>query len=212
MKIAESKVEAVLKALEKNGLLLQSDGVLPNVASLVAGESVRGSWWTHERGQAIFVTLNELEDHQDVLFTKLISGKVTLVHRRLWKSLIAIATSRESWQMIGLNPAAKFLLDKSDTEGAFPTNELNWPSRFKSKKPGEVVRDLEARLLTHTEQFHTESGAHAKLLENWDHWRKRIRFREKLNEPAVAKRVFEELLDDLNETHGTKARLPWQGK
>jgi hypothetical protein len=135
-----------------------------------------------------------------------------LVHRQLWKYLIAIAISREPWQMRGLSSAASFLLEKCDQEGAFATSDLDWPSRLKSKKPGDVVRDLETRLLIHTEEFHTESGAHAKLLESWEHWRKRIGYREKLSQVPAAKRICEELVSDLNTTHGAKARLPWQGK
>jgi hypothetical protein len=212
VKIAERNFTAVLKVLKKNGILLQSDALLPSVASLIAGEPVRGSWWTHPQAQEIFVTLNKLEDHKDVLFTKLISGKVTLVHRSLWNSLVPIATSHESWQMRGLSPAAKFLLLKLDAEEAFASNELDWPAKFKSNKLGDVVRDLEGRLLVHTEEFHTESGAHAKLLEDWQHWIERIGFREKLNSPVEAKRRFEGLLDELNKVHGAKARLPWQGK
>ncbi len=208
--MAERDFSRILKALDKNGILLQSDAVLPSVASLIAGEPVRGSWWSHPRAQLIFVTLNKLEDHKDVLFTKLISGKVTLVHRRLWSGFLAIATSREAWQTRGLSPQAKFLVDKIDVEGAFPTTDLDWPAKFKSKKPGDAVRDLESRLLVHTEEFHTESGAHAKLLESWPHWLERIDFNEKLNPSDIAKRTFEELLDELNRTNDAKARLPWQ--
>jgi hypothetical protein len=210
VKTAERNFTPVLRALEKTGFLLQSDALLPSVASLIAGEPIRGSWWTHPQAQAIFVITNKLEDHEDVLFTKLVSGKVTLVHRRLWKNLLAITTSRDSWQMQGLSPAGKFLLKKVDAEEAFSSNELHWPAKFKSVKPGDVVRDLERRLLIHTEEFHTTSGAHAKLLEDWQHWVQRIGFREKLDPPVAARRVFEDLLDELNKAHSAKARLPWQ--
>jgi hypothetical protein len=39
--------QRVRLALREHGLLLQSDIALPNVAALVAGETVRGSWWAH---------------------------------------------------------------------------------------------------------------------------------------------------------------------
>jgi hypothetical protein len=206
--MAKDSLARVVAELKAIGLLLQAGAELPSVASLVAGEAVKGSWWSHPKAQIIFDTLTQLEDHEDVLFTKLISGKVTLVHRRLWKSLIPIATSRESWQTKGLSEPAKFLLGKAGEEGSFSTDNLDWPARFRSKKPGDVVRQLETRLLIHAQEFHTQSGAHAKLIENWDHWRKRIRFRDKLDQPDKAKLVFEKLLG----SHGAKARFPWQEK
>ena len=210
--MVDREFSRILKTLAKDGVLLQSDAVLPSVASLIAGEPVRGTWWTHAKSQLIFDTLNKLEDNKDVLFTKLISGKVTLVHRRLWSSFVPVAMSRDDWQLKGLSPQAKFLFDKIDAGGALSSNELDWPVKFKSKKPGDAVRELENRLLIHTEEFHTESGAHAKLLENWRHWIERIGFREKLNSVGTAKRTFEELLDELNSSHRAKARLPWQLK
>jgi hypothetical protein len=210
--VAKDSLARAVAELKAIGLLLQAGGELQSVASLVAGETVKGSWWSHPRAQAIFDTLNRLEEHEDVLFARLISGKVTLVHRRLWKSLIPIALARESWQTRGLSQPAKFLLDKADNEGSFSTDDLDWPARFKSKKPGDIVRELETRLLLHAEEFHTQSGAHAKLIENWEHWRKRTRFRDKLDQTEEAKRTFEEVLRDLNKAHRAKARLPWQEK
>ena len=67
----------VFAKLEEHGLLLRIDANLPNVCALVAGERVRGSWWSHPSGRAIFAVDSELADHPDVLMTKLISGMTT---------------------------------------------------------------------------------------------------------------------------------------
>jgi len=207
--MAGANLNRVLIELKKHGLLLQSDAQLPNVARLFAGETVRGSWWTHPRAQQIFVGLNQLEDHEDVLFTKLLSGKVTLVHRRLWRELLSIAICHEPWQLRKLSPAAKLLLQKVDKSGSLRSDKIEWPARFTSVKIGDVVRETENRLLIRTEEFHTESGAHAKLLENWGNWSERIRFNEKLRPAREAKHVFEEVVSKLNQDYGGKARLPW---
>jgi hypothetical protein len=207
--MASANLNRVLRELKKHGLLLQSDAQLPNVASLFAGEPVRGSWWTHPRAQQIFVGLNQLEDHEDVLFTKLLSGKVTLVHRRLWRELLSIAISREPWQMRKLSPAAKLLLQRVDESRSQRSDKIEWPARFASVKVGDAIRELETRLLLHTEEFHSESGAHAKLLETWEHWTERIRFSEKLRGSIEAKQILEEVVSTMNRDYTGKARLPW---
>ena len=78
--------------LRANGMLLESArGPLPNVAELVAGEPIRGSWWGHPRSHAIFDAVNVLASSPDVVRLRLINGKVTLVHRRLWPALVRVA-------------------------------------------------------------------------------------------------------------------------
>lgn len=73
-------------------MLLQSArGPLPNVAELIAGEPIRGSWWGHPQSHAIFDALNVLAESPDVVRTRLVKGKVTLVHRRLWPPLVRVA-------------------------------------------------------------------------------------------------------------------------
>ena len=76
------EVKRARAALERWGLLLLQDPVLPSLATLIAGAPIRGSWWGHARGGDIFRVANELE--QEVVTAKLIDGKVTFVHRRLW--------------------------------------------------------------------------------------------------------------------------------
>lgn len=81
-----------MAALVEHGILLESArGPLPNVAEMVAGEPIRGSWWAHPAGHAIFAALNSLADSPDVVRTRLVNGKVTLIHRRLWPALVRVA-------------------------------------------------------------------------------------------------------------------------
>ena len=74
--------------LVEQGVLLESArGPIPNVAELVAGEPIKGSWWGHPAGHAIFAAINELADSPDVIRLRAVNGKITLVHRRLWPAL-----------------------------------------------------------------------------------------------------------------------------
>lgn len=81
-----------MAALREHGMLLESArGPLPSVAEMVAGERILGSWWSHRASHAIFDALNSLADSPDVVRTRLVNGKVTLVHRRLWPALARVA-------------------------------------------------------------------------------------------------------------------------
>src|SRR4051812_7836558 len=81
-----------MAALIEHGMLLQSArGPIPNVAELVAGEPIHGSWWGHPASSAIFEALNVLAGSPDVVRTRLVNGKVTLIHRRLWPALVRVA-------------------------------------------------------------------------------------------------------------------------
>lgn len=74
-------------------LLESARGPLLNVAEMIAGEPIRirGSWWGHPAGRAIYDALNSLADSPDVVSTRLVGGKVTLIHRRLWPALVRVA-------------------------------------------------------------------------------------------------------------------------
>ena len=79
-------------AVRRHGILLQSArGPVPNLAALVAGEPIEGSWWGHARNHEIFRAINQARDSSVVVATHLIGGKVTLIHRRLWPAVVRLS-------------------------------------------------------------------------------------------------------------------------
>ena len=77
--------------VEKHGVVLESArGPLPNVAEWIVGEPIRMRWWAHPKGREIFGALAVLANSPDVLSFKLVNGKVTFVHRRLWPALVRL--------------------------------------------------------------------------------------------------------------------------
>ena len=189
----------VFSELQKYGLLLRTDANLPNVCDLVAGEKVSGSWWAHPRSHAIFRVDGELADDPDVLMTKLISGKVTYLHRPLWAPVIAVGRGREPWQIEHLSPVARKLLAEVDRKPVQPQPGMS-----------KASAELETKLLVYSEQFHTESGAHARRLESWDHWSNRVGYVEGIITPADARLALEEVVASLNRKFNGGGRLPWQ--
>src|SRR5688572_25890676 len=132
------RIEAVVvSALDEHGLLPVQDARVPSVCTLVAGEPVRGSWWGHAAGQTIFDLLGSFED--DYAWPKLLWGKVTLVHRRLWPALAAVGEEDGAWQLDGLDDEARGLLDRVRTAGEVRSDALG-------KGIGRVVTQLERRL------------------------------------------------------------------
>jgi hypothetical protein len=198
-----------MRSLRKFGLLLETDAKLPSVSALVAGELIRGSWWAHSRAHDIFRILQQIADHKDVMVVKLISAKVTFVHRALWPDLLTVATARERWQTQGLSAGARVLMKTIDEHGAVRTDQLTWPERVKEMKPGEAARELEKRLLIHAQELHTETGAHAKLLESWQRWANRIGFEYSNIELSEARHRLETIVRKLNGQFAAAATLPW---
>ena len=82
-----------LAFVEQHGVVLQAaHGPLPSLAEAIAGERIRGSWWGHPKGHEIFRATEAVCDSPDVLVCKLVQGKVTYVHRRLWPALAKLAS------------------------------------------------------------------------------------------------------------------------
>ncbi len=86
-------VDDIAALLADEGMLLESArGPIPNVAELVVGAPIRGSWWAHPQSHRIFATINALADSPDVARMRLVNGRITLVHRRLWPALLRLET------------------------------------------------------------------------------------------------------------------------
>lgn len=81
-----------LAFIERNGLVMQSadHATIPSLASFLAGEKIRGSWWAHEKGRDIFRALVAVYESPDVVACRLVDRKLTLVHRQLWPALATL--------------------------------------------------------------------------------------------------------------------------
>ena len=196
-----ASVRRVLAELRVRGILLQSDPKLPSVASIVVGESIAGSWWSRPEANAVYWVLEGLEQQPDLIQAKLVNGKVTLIHRDLWPSLFAVAMSGERWQTRGLSPSARSLRKRVQRARSVRTDQLvRWESPI---TPGAAARELEKRLLLYSEEFHTDSGKHAKRLETWQHQLVRRKVSSALPPVVEAKLRLESQIAELG------ARLPW---
>ena len=84
---------SVLAFVERHGIVCEASrrNGIPSLVDEIAGEAVRGNWWSHPRSKTIFAATRAARDSADVLVCRLIDGKITFVHRRLWPALVRIA-------------------------------------------------------------------------------------------------------------------------
>lgn len=81
-----------LALVEKHGIVLEAArGPVPSLAELIAGAPIRASWWSHPHGRAIFAATRAVRDDEDVMVCRLVDGKITFIHRRLWPALVRAA-------------------------------------------------------------------------------------------------------------------------
>ena len=81
-----------LAFVEAHGVVLVSaKGSAPKLVDAIAGQRIEGSWWSHPEGHRIFAILSAVTESDQVLVCRLLGGKVTLVHRRLWPALARVA-------------------------------------------------------------------------------------------------------------------------
>jgi hypothetical protein len=89
-----------LAFVKRHGVVLQAArGPVPSLAEAIAGGRIRGSWWGHPQGRAIYRAAEAVSSSPDVLVCKLVDGKITYVHRRLWPALVKLGSRFRKQQL-----------------------------------------------------------------------------------------------------------------
>jgi hypothetical protein len=132
-----------LAFVERHGIVLQAaHGPLPNLAEAIAGGAIRGSWWGHPKGKEIFRAVRGICESPDVLVCKLVEGKITYVHRRLWPAMIKLASRFRKKQL------AK-VWDEHTRTGAHQSKREPFPNWV----PSEVMKEAEALSVAEAENI-----------------------------------------------------------
>ena len=107
--------------VREEGVVLQSArGPVPNLAEHVAGEPIRGSWWGHAAGKEIFAVLTRVHGSPDVVATRLVDGRITLVHRRVWPALVRVSDRFPAERLASVD-------ERHTATGAHRTVEVPFP-------------------------------------------------------------------------------------
>jgi hypothetical protein len=132
-----------LALVERHRIVLQAArGPVPNLAEAIVGGPIRGSWWSHPKGKEIFRVVKAVCASPDVLVCKLVEGKITYVHRRLWPALIKLASRFRKEQL------AK-VWDEHTGSGAHQARRKDFPGWV----PSEVVKEADALSVAEAERI-----------------------------------------------------------
>ena len=84
---------AALAFVARHGIVCESTrrGAVPSLADAIAGEQLRGNWWSHPHGKEIFALTRDLRDAPQLLVCRLVDGKITYVHEHLWPALVRVS-------------------------------------------------------------------------------------------------------------------------
>ena len=135
--------EEAVAFVKRHGVVLEAArGPVPSLAQAIAGGPIRGSWWGHPKGRDIFRVTEAIGESAEVLVCKLVDGKVTYVHRRLWPALVKLAARFRKEQL------AK-VWNEHTPSGAHRLRRQAFPAWV----PGEVVREAEALTVSDAESL-----------------------------------------------------------
>ena len=85
--------QKALAFIERHGIVCEAvrRAAIPSLVDAIAGEAVRGNWWSHPRSKQIFAITRAVRAAPQVLVCRLVDGKITFVHERLWPALVRAA-------------------------------------------------------------------------------------------------------------------------
>ena len=195
MRIADATA-MITETVEREGLLLVHDQVLPSVTALIAGKPVPGSWWSHPLANLMYNALGAVEDR--VASCKLVNKRLTLVAPRLWAGLVSVGASKQLWQLDGLPQTTKELLDRVESS--------SHPVLLDLPQLRAAGRRLEERLLVSGDEVHTDAGHHLKALVAWRRWMRNRGVNGPLPAPELAIASFE---DVVRRWDPNRHLLPW---
>ncbi len=171
--------------------------MLPSVTTLIVGEPVEGSWWSHPKANLIFNAIEDID--AEVATVKLVRKKNTLVARSLWQDLCNLGHARERWQLDGLDPAALMMLETVEA--------ATQPVVF-DKASKAFAAQLDDRLLAYGAGVHTDAGHHVRAYQSWKAWATARDLECSTGNAAEARERFEAIAAQWQRA-GTSRLFPW---
>lgn len=151
MKTAQEALDFV----KRHGIVLEAGrGPVPNLAEAIAEKPIRGSWWGHPQGKLIFRLTRAVRESSDVLVCRVVDGKITYVHRRIWPALVRLAPLLEKERLSALHEVHT----ASGKHRIFTTPYPEWVPREVSAAAQKVSTDEALRQLGDWVQIERPAG------------------------------------------------------
>ena len=122
--------DEAISFIKEHGIVLASaKGPVPRLIEAIVNKPIKGSWWAHPKSQQIFSVFQAVTHSEDVLVCRLVNGKVTFIHRRLWPALVRVAKRFPSGQVSQVH-------EEHTASGRHVTREVPFPKWV----PPEVLK------------------------------------------------------------------------
>jgi hypothetical protein len=191
--------------LERIGLLLEHDKLLPSATTLIAGVPITGSWWGHALGHEIYAVLGELGQGPGALCAKLVNAKRTYVHPRLYGAFFGSLEAGWAEAASACSPLARELLEVTTRQGLVRMADVAALASVRAITA--AIRELDERCLVRVDSEHTASGKHEKTLESWSSWRARHAPELETLAPAQARAALSSALERLTPSGAKTPKL-----
>ncbi len=133
--------EAAAFVREHGVVLASAKGAVPRLTEAIAGKPIKGSWWAHPKSHQIFAILKTVTESEDILVCRIVDGRVTLVHRRLWPALVRVAERFPPNQIAQVR-------EEHTSSGHHVTREVPFPKWVPAEVTEEAKRIDEREALT----------------------------------------------------------------
>ena len=110
-----------LAFIRQHGVVLESaQGPVSNLADALAGTPIRGSSCNHPDSKKNYQATRQARSCKAVLVCRLVDGKVTFVHRRLWPAVVRLAKYFKKETLAGIH-------EEHSASGEHQLKELQFP-------------------------------------------------------------------------------------
>jgi hypothetical protein len=133
--------DEAISFIQEHGVVLASaKGPVPRLTEAIVNEPIKGSWWAHPRSHQIFAVLQAVADSEDVLVCRLVNGKVTFIHRRLWPALVRVAKRFAAAQIAQVH-------EEHTASGRHVNRKIPFPKWVPPEVMGQATRMSEKKAL-----------------------------------------------------------------
>lgn len=139
--------DQALRFIHQRGVVLESArGSASVLADAVLGTRRHGSWWGHRRAKEFFRLTRHIRAHPDVLVCRLVEGKITYVHRRLWPALARLAGRIEPARLAAIR-------EEHTASGAHRVHRTSFREWASAEVSGRATALTDAQALAEVERW-----------------------------------------------------------
>jgi hypothetical protein len=140
--------QQALAFIERHGIVSESArrGAIRSLVDAIAGETVRGNWWSHARSREIFSMTRAVRDAPQVLVCRIVDGKISFVHERLWPALVRFASRLPQERLARVREthtsSGKHVIEETPFPDWVPAPAMKLAKRMDDKQADSDLRDF----------------------------------------------------------------------